>query len=151
VSFLPELNALLNGSSAVLLIAGYGFIRRGRVAAHRACMLTAFGLSAAFLASYLYYHLHAGVVRFAGRGWIRVVYFSILVPHTICAAIILPLALVTLFFALRARFDRHKRIARWTLPIWLFVSITGVVIYWMLYRLNSAVIPSGRPLAWLGW
>ncbi len=133
--FLPELNAVLNGSSAVLLLSGYFLIRRGRVAAHRACMLTAFGLSAAFLASYLWFHLHFGVVRFPGRGWIRALYFSILVPHTILAAAILPLALITLSFALRRRFDRHKRIARWTLPIWLFVSITGVVIYWMLYRL----------------
>jgi putative membrane protein len=137
VSFLPELNALLNGTSAVLLLAGYLSIRHGRVAAHRACMLTAFGLSAAFLASYLWYHLHFGVVHFAGRGWIRALYFSILVPHTILAAAILPLALVTLFFALRRRFDRHKRIAHWTLPIWLFVSVTGVVIFWMLYRLYA--------------
>lgn len=151
MSFFPELNALLNGASAVLLIAGHRLIRRGRVAAHRACMLTAFGLSGAFLASYLYYHLHAGVVRFPGRGWIRAVYFAILVPHTICAAIILPLAFVTLLFALRGRFDRHRRIARWTLPIWLFVSITGVVIYWMLYRLYPVAIPFGLRLAQLGW
>jgi putative membrane protein len=151
VSFLPELNALLNGASAVLLIVGYGLIRRGRVAAHRACMLTAFGLSVAFLASYLYYHVHVGVVRFPGRGWIRAVYFSILVPHTICAVMILPLVLITLSFALRGRFDRHKRIARWTLPIWLFVSVTGVVVYWMLYRMEPGAVPSGVPLAWLGW
>jgi putative membrane protein len=135
VSFLPELNAVLNGSSALLLLAGYIAIRRRCVAVHRACMLSAFGLSVAFLVSYLWFHLRFGVVRFLGRGWIRTLYFSILVPHTVLAAVILPLALVTLFFALRRRFDRHKRIARWTLPIWLFVSITGVVIYWMLYRL----------------
>jgi len=149
--FLPELNALLNATSAILLLVGHSFIRRGRVALHRACMIAALVLSAAFLASYLYYHARAGVVRFPGRGWIRGLYLAILVPHTVCAAIILPLALVTLGFAIRGRFDRHKRLARWTYPIWLFVSVTGVVIYWMLYRMYPAANPSAARLALPGW
>ncbi len=98
-------------------------------------MLAAFGLSVAFLLSYVWYHAHAGAVPFRGQGWARAVYFSILVPHTILAAVIVPLAVVTLSRALRAQFERHKRIARWTLPLWLYVSVTGVVIYWMLYHL----------------
>jgi len=135
LSFLPTLNALLNSTSAVLLVTGYFFIRRKRVAAHKACMVSAFVVSALFLASYVYYHVHHGSTPFPGRGWVRGVYFAILVPHVILAALILPLALVTLYRAWKKDFDRHRRLARWTLPVWLFVSVSGVVIYWMLYRL----------------
>ena len=135
LSFLPTLNALLNSTSAVLLVVGYLFIRRKRVAAHKACMVSAFVVSALFLASYVYYHVHHGSTPFPGRGWVRGVYFAILIPHVILAAAILPLALVTLYRAWKKDFDRHRRLARWTLPVWLFVSVSGVVIYWMLYRL----------------
>jgi len=133
VADLPGLNALLNGSCAVVLIAGYVFIRGGRVAAHRACMLLALLISALFLVSYLTYHYHAGTVRYRGGGWTRPVYFTILATHTVLAAAVVPLALVTAGRALRGHFDRHVRVARWTLPIWLYVSVTGVVIYLMLY------------------
>ena len=132
---LPELNAGLNASSALLLAAGYLFIRRRNVRVHHRCMLAAFILSVLFLADYIYYHAHAGVVRFPHTGWLHVVYLSILVPHTILAVAVVPLAIVTLVFASRSQFPRHRRLARWTLPIWLFVSITGVIVYWMLYRL----------------
>jgi uncharacterized membrane protein YozB (DUF420 family) len=138
VSVLPTLNALLNGTSALLLVTGYLLIRRRRVSAHRACMLAAFVASAVFLASYLTLRYYAGMTRFTGQGWIRPVYFSILVSHTILAAAIVPLALMTLTRALRARFDRHARIARWTLPLWLYVSVTGVLVYVILYRLYPA-------------
>ncbi len=138
VSALPTVNALLNGTSALLLVTGYLLIRRRRVAAHRACMLAAFVASAVFLASYLTLRYYAGMTRFTGQGWIRPVYFSILVSHTILAAAIVPLALVTLTRALRGRFDRHARIARWTLPLWLYVSVTGVLVYVILYRLYPA-------------
>jgi uncharacterized membrane protein YozB (DUF420 family) len=116
-------------------VTGYLLIRRRRVSAHRACMLAAFVASAVFLASYLTLRYYAGMTRFTGQGWIRPVYFTILVSHTILAAAIVPLALVTLSRALRARFDRHVRIARWTLPLWLYVSVTGVLVYVILYRL----------------
>jgi uncharacterized membrane protein YozB (DUF420 family) len=138
VSVLPTLNALLNGTSALLLVTGYLLIRRRRVSAHRACMLAAFVASAVFLASYLTLRYYAGMTRFTGQGWIRPVYFSILVSHTILAAAIVPLVLMTLTRALRARFDRHARIARWTLPLWLYVSVTGVLVYVILYRLYPA-------------
>jgi putative membrane protein len=133
VSDLPTLNAALNATSAVLLSLGYYFIRKKALAAHKRCMLAAFATSTLFLISYLVYHYHVGSVRFSGSGWIRSVYFTILLTHTILAAAIVPLVLVTLRRAWRARFDKHKRIARWTLPLWLYVSVTGVVIYWMLY------------------
>ena len=116
-------------------MTGYFFIRRKRVAAHKACMVSAFVVSALFLASYVYYHVHHGSTPFPGRGWVRGVYFAILIPHVILAAAILPLALVTLYRAWKKDFERHRRLARWTLPVWLFVSVSGVVIYWMLYRL----------------
>jgi len=134
LSSLPTLNAALNATSAVLLVTGYVFIRRKRVLAHKACMGGAFAVSALFLTSYVHYHYHAGSIPFAGTGWMRVVYFAILIPHATLAAVILPLALVTLNRAWRGQFDRHKRIARWTLPLWLFVSVTGVVVYLMLYH-----------------
>ena len=136
VSVLPAVNALLNGTSAVLLTAGYLFIRRKRVAAHRACMLTAFAVSTLFLLSYVTYHFQAGSVPFRGQGWIRPVYFTLLLSHIALAAVIVPLALTTIYRAWTERFDRHRRIARWTLPIWLYVSVTGVVVYWMLYHLG---------------
>jgi uncharacterized membrane protein YozB (DUF420 family) len=135
LSDLPAVNATLNSASALLLAAGYFFIRRGNVAAHRRCMVAALVTSALFLTSYLIYHYNVGSVPFTGRGWIRVVYFSILITHTILAAVIVPLVLVTLMRALRGDFVRHRRIARWTLPLWFYVSVTGVIVYWMLYRL----------------
>jgi putative membrane protein len=134
-SDLPALNATLNAVSAVFLTAGYRQIRNKNVPAHRACMLAAFGASTLFLISYVIYHAHAGSVRFLRQGWIRPVYFSILITHVMLAAAILPLALVTLTRALRERFDQHRQIARWTLPVWLYVSVTGVIVYLMLYRL----------------
>jgi uncharacterized membrane protein YozB (DUF420 family) len=141
VSFLPSLNAALNAICAALLVIGYLFIRSRRIRAHQLCMLSAFLSSVMFLSSYLYYHAHVGVVAFRGQGWIRPVYFSLLLSHTALAAAIVPLALLTLSRALRSHFDRHKRIARWTLPIWLYVSVTGVIIYWLLYHLYAAPAP----------
>lgn len=135
VAALPALNATLNGMSAILLIVGYVCIRRRQIIAHKTCMASACVTSALFLASYLTYHAQVGSVRFTGQGWVRPVYFAILFSHTVLAVVTLPLALVTLGRALRGRFDRHARLARWTLPVWLYVSVTGVVIYWMLYRL----------------
>jgi uncharacterized membrane protein YozB (DUF420 family) len=131
---LPTLNALLNATSATLLIAGYIFIRRRNIAAHRACMLGAVIASAAFFVSYAIYHAHAGTTKFAGTGWVRPVYFAILISHTLLAAVIVPMVLVTLVRALRSDFTRHRAIARWTLPLWLYVSVTGVLIYLMLYH-----------------
>ena len=131
----PAINASLNGTSALLLASGRVFIARGRMAAHRACMIAAVSASSIFLMSYLYYHAHVGSVRFRGTGWVRPVYFSILTTHTILAAVIVPLVIITLSRGLRGRFDRHRVIARWTFPLWMYVSITGVVIYLMLYKL----------------
>ena len=130
---LPTLNAALNSLSAVFLCAGYFFICKNNRAAHQRCMLAAVASSTLFLISYLTYHFQVGSVGFKGQGWVRPVYFTILITHTILAAAIVPLVLVTLSRALRARFDSHRRIARWTFPIWLYVSVTGVVIYLMLY------------------
>jgi putative membrane protein len=135
ISSLPALNAALNSLSAVFLLAGFFFIKSRNRSAHRACMLTAFGCSILFLISYLIYHYQVGSVPFRGQGWIRPVYFSILLTHTILATAVVPLALITLNRALRDRLDAHRRIARWTFPIWLYVSVTGVVVYWMLYWL----------------
>jgi uncharacterized membrane protein YozB (DUF420 family) len=132
---LPALNAALNAASAVLLATGFILIRAGRREAHKRAMVAALVCSALFLSSYLIYHAQVGSVRFRGQGAIRLVYFAILISHTILAVTVVPLALVTLVHALRARFDRHRRIARITLPIWGYVSVTGVVVYWMLYRL----------------
>ena len=150
---LPALNAVLNGTSAVLLGIGFVAIRRRHIRLHRACMLAAFTTSIIFLASYVTYHLHAGTTRFTGQGWVRPVYFTILGTHTFLAALIPPLAAVTLGFALAARFTRHARLARWTLPAWLYVSVTGVVIYFLLYwiypdprlRLGSEEAPRVSP------
>ena len=130
---LPSLNALLNATSALFLIAGYLFIRRKNVRAHRFSMLAALGSSVAFLVSYLVYHYQVGSVSFTGQGWVRTAYFSVLISHSVLAASVPPLALLTLYRALQKDFSRHRRIARWTLPVWLYVSVTGVVIYGMLY------------------
>jgi putative membrane protein len=134
----PALNAALNGTSAVFLSCGYAMIRRKKILAHRACMILAFCSSTVFLISYVIYHARVGSVHFQGQGWIRPVYFTLLGTHTLLAAAIVPLALITLTRALREQFDRHRRIARWTLPIWLYVSVTGVIIYVMLYHLYVA-------------
>ncbi len=135
VTTLPAVNAALNALAALLLVAGYVQIRRRRIAAHRACMLAAFTTSVLFLVSYLTYHAQVGSQPFTGQGPIRTVYFVVLISHIMLAALILPLALVTLRRGLRRDDVRHAAIARWTLPIWLYVSVTGVVVYWMLYRL----------------
>jgi uncharacterized membrane protein YozB (DUF420 family) len=133
---LPAVNATLNAISTVLLTVGWLFIRRRKIDRHRLCMIGAFVTSALFLTSYLVYHAKVGSVPFTGQGAIRLVYFAILLTHVVLAAAILPLALITLSRALSRRFERHRKIARWTLPIWLYVSVTGVVIYVMLYQLT---------------
>jgi len=135
IASLPTLNAFLNATSAVLLVTGYRFIRQRNLRAHRACMLTAFTVSVLFLLSYLTYHYQAGTTRFSGQGWVRLVYFAILISHTALAMLVPFLAVITLFRAVKEQFLRHRRIARWTLPIWLYVSVTGVVVYLMLYHL----------------
>jgi uncharacterized membrane protein YozB (DUF420 family) len=134
----PTLDASLNGASAVLLIVAHRMIKRGRIALHRTLMLTALTTSSLFLISYLYYHAHVRSVPFQGHGWSRPLYFSILISHTVLAAAVVPLVIVTLSRALQKNFDRHRVIARWTYPIWLYVSITGVVVYVMLYHLFAA-------------
>ena len=134
-SILPAVNALLNGTSALLLTVGYWCIRRKKVIAHKTCMATAFVVSSLFLVSYLVHHYQVGSVPFAGDGWLRGVYFSLLIPHVVLAALLVPLALTTIHRGLTSRFDKHVRIARWTLPIWLYVSVSGVAVYWMLYWL----------------
>ena len=131
----PVIDASLNGASAVLLAIGHSFIKHGRMAAHRAVMLTALVSSSLFLASYLYYHWHVGSIHFQGQGWSRPVYFSILISHTVLAAAIVPMIFITLSRALRQRFDRHRAIARWTYPLWMYVSVTGVIVYFMLYQI----------------
>jgi len=135
VSVLPAVNAFLNGTSAGLLTCGYLFIRRKRILAHRICMLTALGVSTLFLVSYLIYHFQAGSVPFRGIGVIRLIYFPLLISHIVLAASIVPLALITVYRAGREQFEQHKRIARFTLPVWLYVSVTGVIVYGMLYWL----------------
>ena len=132
---LPTLNACLNATAFVLLLAGYRLIRTGRREAHRRVMLLALATSCAFLVSYVVYHAEVGSVRFTGRGPVRILYFTILISHTILAVAIVPLVLVTVTRALRGRFDAHRALARTTLPLWLWVSASGVVVYWMLYRL----------------
>lgn len=135
LSSLPALNAVLNASSALLLLGGYVAIRAGRRETHKRFMIAALTTSTLFLASYLVYHFQVGSVRFPGTGHIRTLYFAILLTHTVLAVAIVPLVLLTVNRALGARFDAHRRIARITLPLWAYVSVTGVVIYWMLYRL----------------
>jgi len=134
-TFVPTLNAALNATSSILLVTGWLCIRRGWIAAHRACMLTAFAASAAFLVGYLTHHARVGSIPFTGEGAVRVLYFAVLIPHIVLSAVVLPMALVTLWYAWRGQFVRHRRLARWTLPVWLYVSASGVTVYWMLYRL----------------
>jgi uncharacterized membrane protein YozB (DUF420 family) len=131
----PAIDATLNGTTAVLLAIGHHFIKRGSMVKHRALMIAAFATSSVFLACYLYYHFHVGSVHFRGRGWSRPVYFSILISHTVLAAVVVPMILITLTLGLRNRFDRHRKIARWTYPVWMYVSVTGVVVYLMLYKI----------------
>lgn len=142
LSSIPPLDAVLNGASAIFLVVGFSFILRGKILQHKICMLSAFVCSSVFLGFYVYFHLHAGIIRFGGQGWIRPVYFTILISHTILAIVDLPLVLVTLTFALSSRFAKHRAIARWTFPIWLYVSVTGVIVYWLLY---VAYMPIGAP------
>ena len=131
---MPELNAALNLSSAILLILGYALIRQRAITGHTLCMLGATLCSTVFLGCYVYYHLHHGFTRYHGTGLRRQVYFTILITHTILAVVQVPLIIGTLVLAFRSRFDKHKRLARITLPMWLYVSVTGVVVYWMLYK-----------------
>ena len=135
VSDLPALNATLNGIAAIFLVAGYVLVRRGRRDLHKRCMLAALATSSLFLVSYVVYHWNAGSRPFTGTGPIRTVYFAILITHVVLAAAILPLALVTTGRGLREQYVKHVRVARWTLPIWLYVSVTGVIIYLMLYQM----------------
>ncbi len=134
INALPTLNAILNAVAATLLICGYLFIRRGHIQAHRRCMLAAFVVSILFLVSYLTYHAQVGSRRYPGTGTFRTIYLTILFTHTVLAAVVPPLAIVTLWRALHGRFDRHVAIARWTLPVWIYVSVTGVIVYVMLYH-----------------
>lgn len=135
LSDLPALNATLNAISGVLLMSGYAFIRRGQIRRHRAAMISACIVSTLFLTSYVIYHANIGSKPFTGRGPIRIVYFTILLTHVVLAASVPPLAVITLSRGLRARFERHIAIARWTFPIWMYVSVTGVIVYFMLYRM----------------
>jgi uncharacterized membrane protein YozB (DUF420 family) len=129
------LNASLNGASAILLAAGYAAIRNGKIAVHKAFMISAFVVSSVFLVSYLLYHYRVGHVTFHGQGWIRPVYFVLLTTHTVLAVVIVPMILVTLRRAWLGKFDRHRVIARWTLPLWFYVSVTGVIVYLMVYQI----------------
>jgi putative membrane protein len=135
VTDLPALNATLNAISTVLLITGYVLIRQGRREAHKKMMLAALTTSALFLTSYVIYHLQVGSVPFTRTGWIRTVYFAVLIPHVILAALVVVPILITASRGLAAKYDKHRRIARWTLPVWLYVSVTGVIVYWMLYQM----------------
>ena len=135
VSWLPHLNARLNTTSALLLFTGYRFIRARNVVAHRACQIAALAISILFLASYLTYHFNHGATRFQGTGLVRPIYFTILTTHTILAMVIVPLVILTFYRAFRGDFVRHRKIARITLPLWLYVSITGVIVYLMLYQI----------------
>jgi len=134
----PVINATLNGTSGVLLLIGRSLIKHGRMAAHRAVMIAALISSSLFLTSYLYYHYHVGSIRFQGQGVWRPVYFAILISHTILAIVIVPMVIITLSRALRQRYAAHRAIARWTFPLWLYVSVTGVIVYLMLYQLFKA-------------
>ena len=135
VTDLPALNATLNAIASVLLVTGYIFIRNGQRQKHRACMIAALVVSGLFLTSYVIYHAQVGSVPFKGRGWIRTLYFAVLIPHVILAAAIVPPILITASRGLTAKYDKHRRIARWTLPVWLYVSVTGVIVYLMLYQM----------------
>jgi uncharacterized membrane protein YozB (DUF420 family) len=135
IADLPAVNASLNALATVLLATGWVLISQGKVEQHRRCMLAAFATSSLFLASYLVYHFNVGSIAFTGQGPLRILYFTILISHIVLAIVILPMALITLARALRTQFDAHRRIARWTLPLWLYVSITGVIVYIMLYQM----------------
>ncbi len=132
---LPALNAMLNGLSFIFLMVGFYFIKNNKITAHKTCMLTALSVSVLFLISYLTYHFNVGSVRYTKQGWVRPVYFTILITHTVLAITLVPMIAVTLIQVLKDKFDKHRKIARWTLPIWMYVSITGVLIYMMLYQL----------------
>jgi len=134
LSILPTLNAFLNGTTAILLLCGYICIRRGKREIHKRFMIAAFGVSTIFLLSYLYYHAHVGSVPFKGVGGVRTTYFAILISHSILAAVVVPLAVVTLIRGLSSRFEKHRSIARWTLPVWFYVSVSGVAVYLFLYH-----------------
>ncbi|HET9409906.1 MAG TPA: DUF420 domain-containing protein [Candidatus Sulfotelmatobacter sp.] len=133
-AYFPALNATLNGTSAALLLTGRYLISRKQVIAHRACMIAAVTASTLFLSCYLYFHYHAGNILFLGRGWVRPVYFSILISHVLLAMVIVPLVIVTLVRGLRGQYATHRVIARWTWPLWMYVSVTGVIVYFMLYQ-----------------
>jgi len=133
-AYFPALNATLNGTSAIFLLTGRVLIARKRVAAHRLCMIAAVAASALFLGCYVFFHIKAGNVLFLGQGWARPVYFAILITHVILAIVIVPLAVITLSRGLKARYPQHRAIAKWTWPLWMYVSVTGVIVYFMLYR-----------------
>ena len=133
---LPAVNATLNAISAVLLVIGYVLIRQRRIQQHRKVMIAAFATSTLFLICYVIYHANVGSKPFTGQGTVRSVYFFVLITHIVLAAFVPPMALITLIRGLRERYDRHAKLARWTLPIWLYVSVTGVVVYWMLYQMG---------------
>jgi uncharacterized membrane protein YozB (DUF420 family) len=138
ISDLPALNATLNATSAILLGVGFYFIQRREIDRHKVCMVAAFAVSTAFLVSYLFYHYHHGATPFPGAGWVRTAYFALLISHVLLAFLVVPLALVTLYRAWTGQFDRHRRIAEVTFPVWMYVSVTGVIVYWMLYHLYAA-------------
>lgn len=133
-TFFPTLNAILNATSGVFLVAGYLFIRRRNINAHRACMVAALIASVLFLICYLIYHYNVGSTKFQGPDWARTLYFVVLIPHTILAALMVPFIITTVIRAFRGQFDRHRKVARWTFPVWLYVSVTGVIVYFMLYH-----------------
>ena len=133
-AFFPALNATLNGTSAAFLLTGRILIAKGRIAAHRTCMIAAVTASGLFLACYVFFHYKVGNILFLGKGWARPVYFSVLISHVTLAIVIVPLAVITLSRGLKSRFDRHRAIARWTWPLWMYVSVSGVIVYFMLYR-----------------
>ena len=139
---LPAVNASLNALAALLLVLGYVLIRARKIKWHRYSMISAFVCSCVFLSLYLYFHFHAGVIRFGGQGWIRPVYFTLLLTHTTLAVVIVPLVLITLNRGLSSRFAAHRAIARWTLPLWIYVSVTGVIVYWLLYVAYTPIWPS---------
>lgn len=138
INILPTINAILNGTSAVLIVAGFAFIKRKNINAHRACMIAAVITSTLFLISYLTYHYYHGITRFTTPGLPKTAYLTILGTHTVLAALIVPFIIVTLYRALTRRFVKHRAVARWTFPMWLYVSVTGVVVYLMLYHFFPA-------------
>ncbi len=134
---LPTVNAVLNAGAAAFLVAGYVFVRRKNIPAHRRSMLTAFALSTLFLLGYVAHHAQVGDVKYHGTGILRSVYFAVLIPHIVLAAVVVPMALLTIYRGWTQRIKQHRKVARWTLPVWLFVSVSGVVVYWMLYHLGA--------------